>query len=195
MGFPSHTLELGNPPAKLFYRVIEPAQYNLTERSSNWVARGQQHYNFTFHADIPGKPNQWTASPRGTVILLHGYGLAQFSMAPWALRLAEEGWRCVLVDLRGHGKSTGKEIYFGTHETNDLSRLLDRMQADGELKGPVAAMGESVRRRAVVALGGGGSPRDQRGGDRPLQCFVECGVEHRPRLCRLVSAGIDQGGH
>jgi pimeloyl-ACP methyl ester carboxylesterase len=84
------------------------------------------------------------------VVLLHGYGLAQFSMAPWALRLAQEGWRCVLVDLRGHGKSTGKRIYFGIQETHDLSQLLDATGADGRLKEPVAAFGESYG--AVLAL-------------------------------------------
>jgi pimeloyl-ACP methyl ester carboxylesterase len=56
----------------------------------------------------------------------------------------------VLVDLRGHGKSTGRRIYFGTRETNDLSRLLDKMSADGQLTGPVAAMGESYG--AALAL-------------------------------------------
>ena len=75
--------------------------------------------------------------------MLHGYGLAQFSMAPWALRLAQEGWRCVLVDLRGHGKSTGKRIYFGIQEAHDLSQLLDQLAHDGRLKEPVAAFGES----------------------------------------------------
>jgi pimeloyl-ACP methyl ester carboxylesterase len=81
---------------------------------------------------------------------LHGYGLAQFSLAPWALRLAQEGWRCVLVDLRGHGKSTGKRIYYGTRETRDLSQLLDRLEQDGQLNDPVAAFGESYG--AALAL-------------------------------------------
>jgi len=49
----------------------------------------------------------------------------------------------VLVDLRGHGKSTGKQIFFGTRETEDLSQLLDKLAADGQLAGPVSAVGES----------------------------------------------------
>jgi pimeloyl-ACP methyl ester carboxylesterase len=148
--FPSHYVDAGNPQARLYYRVIEPAKYDLRVATSNWVEHGEQQFDFTFHAKLPGETNQWSAAPRGTVVLLHGYGLAQFSMAPWALRLAEEGWRCVLVDLRGHGKSTGKRIYFGTHETNDLSRLLDKMTAEGQLTGPVAVMGESYG--AALAL-------------------------------------------
>jgi dienelactone hydrolase len=91
-----------------------------------------------------------SAAPRGTVVLLHGYGLAQFAMTPWALRLAEDGWRCVLVDLRGHGDSTGKRIFYGLKETNDLSQLLDALSVRGELRPPVAAVGESYG--AALAL-------------------------------------------
>jgi pimeloyl-ACP methyl ester carboxylesterase len=71
-------------------------------------------------------------------------------MAPWALRLAQDGWRCVLVDLRGHGKSTGRRIYYGTQETRDLRQLLDQLEKDGQLAGPAAALGSSFG--AVLAL-------------------------------------------
>jgi pimeloyl-ACP methyl ester carboxylesterase len=141
---------VGPPTARLCYRVVEPADYNLISSPTNWLERGRKQFEFDFHADVPGRSNVWTSAPRGTVVLLHGYGLAQFSMAPWALRLAQEGWRCVLVDLRGHGKSTGSQIYFGVRETNDLSQLLDKLAQDGQLKEPVAAFGESYG--AALAL-------------------------------------------
>jgi len=148
--FPKQFVEVGPPPARLCYRIVEPADYHLKISSTNWLEDGRRQFEFTFHADLPGGSNAWTSAPRGTVVLLHGYGLAQFSMAPWALRLAQEGWRCVLVDLRGHGKSTGKRIYFGTREVHDLSQLLDELAHDGRLKEPVAAFGESYG--AVLAL-------------------------------------------
>lgn len=148
--FPSQYLDVGPPPARLRYRVVDPADYHLTVTSSNWVEDGEPQFDFDFQADLPGRTNRWTANPRGTVILLHGYGVAQFAMAPWALRIAQEGWRCVLVDLRGHGKSTGKRIYFGLQETNDLSLLLDQLTRDGRLIGPVSAVGESYG--GVIAL-------------------------------------------
>jgi len=148
--FPKQFVEVGPPGATLCYRVVEPADYHLKVSSTNWPEHGKTETEFDFHADIPGRTNLWTSAPRGTVVLLHGYGLAQFSMAPWALRLAEEGWRCVLVDLRGHGKSTGKRIYYGIQEVHDLGELLDQLEQDGNLKEPVAAMGESYG--AVMAL-------------------------------------------
>ena len=148
--FPKQFVAVGPPTARLCYRVVEPADYNLKSSSTNWLERGRKQFEFDFHADVPGRSNVWTSAPRGTVVLLHGYGLAQFSMAPWALRLAQEGWRCVLVDLRGHGKSTGSQIYFGVRETNDLSQLVDKLAQDGQLKEPVAAFGESYG--AALAL-------------------------------------------
>lgn len=148
--FPKRYAEVGPPPARLCYRVIDPADYHVSVTSSNWLEDGKPQYQFDFQADVPGPTNAWTTAPRGTVFLLHGYGLAQFSMAPWALRLAEAGWRCVLVDLRGHGKSGGRQIYFGLRETNDLSQLLDELDGEAPRTGPVAVVGESYG--AALAL-------------------------------------------
>ncbi len=148
--FPRHYVSVGPPAARLCYRVIEPATYRVSVTTSNWIEHGRQRFKFTFEASVPAATNVWTATPRGTVFLLHGYGLAQFSLAPWALRLAEAGWRCVLVDLRGHGRSTGQKIYYGLQETHDLSQLLDALAANGAITPPVAALGESYG--AAVAL-------------------------------------------
>jgi len=140
---PAHYAKVGSPSVRLQYRIVEPMDYHFKVTSTNWLDHGKQLYQFNFHADTPGQTNAWTGKPRGTVVLLHGYALAEFAMAPWAMQLAQEGWRCVLVDLRGHGKSTGKQIYFGTRETHDLSDLLDTLAARNELALPVSAMGES----------------------------------------------------
>jgi pimeloyl-ACP methyl ester carboxylesterase len=141
---------VGPPPAQLCYRVIEPADYHLTVSSTNWMESGAKRTEYDFHAALPAQTNAWTARPRGTVVLLHGYALAQFSMMPWALQLAQAGWRCVLVDLRGHGKSGGKRIYYGLRETHDLGQLLDQLAQHGQLQAPVAAFGESYG--AAMAL-------------------------------------------
>lgn len=148
--FPAQWVNVGPPQAELLYRVIEPQDFHLNITSTNWVEREHPRFRFSFRADLPSETNSWTRSPRGTVILLHGYGLAQFSMFPWSMFLAEHGWRCVLVDLRGHGKSTGRRIYFGVQETHDLSRLLDALTSESQLSPPVTALGESYG--AALAL-------------------------------------------
>lgn len=148
--FPAGFVNVGPPPARLSYHIVDPADFQFTVSSTNWMQRGRPRYIFSFSAHVPGRTNVWTLAPRGTVVLLHGYGVAQFAMAPWALRLAENGWRCVLVDLRGHGKSTGKRIYYGVKETHDMSQLLDQLARNGQLVPPVAAIGESYG--AALAL-------------------------------------------
>lgn len=146
---PSQFAEVGPPTARLRYRVVEPADYHLKITTTNWMEHGERRDQFTFDAEAP-QTNHWTASPRGTVFLLHGYGLAEFSMVPWAWRLAESGWRCVLVDLRGHGRSTGNTVYFGLKESHDMSQLLDVLTNRGQLAPPVAVIGESYG--AALAL-------------------------------------------
>lgn len=141
--FPVHFVTVGPPEAKLCYRVMDPEDYRLRGGSARRVEHGRTNFVLSFGADVPGKTNQWTLNPRGTVVLLHGYGLAQFAMTPWAFRLAQDGWRCVLVDLRGHGKSTGKKIFYGTREANDMKQLLDALENASELRKPVTAFGES----------------------------------------------------
>ena len=148
--FTKQYIAVGPPAATLCYRVIEPADYEFTVSATNWMEHDRQRTEYDFRASLPARTNRWTEHPRGTVVLLHGYALAQFSMMPWALRLAQDGWRCVLVDLRGHGKSTGRKIYYGIQETHDLSQLLDGLAKSGQLTEPVAAIGESYG--AVMAL-------------------------------------------
>ncbi len=148
--YPARFVDVGPPSARLHYRLVEPADYRLEVSATNWLERGRTHFKFSFRAAVPGRTNDWSRAPRGTVVLLHGYGVSQFTMAPWALRLAQDGWRCVLVDLRGHGKSTGRRIYFGVQEASDLSQLLDALARDGRLAPPVSAIGESYG--AALAL-------------------------------------------
>ena len=146
---PAQYADVGPPAARLHYRIVEPANYQLKVSSTNWVEHGEDRYRFTFRAEVP-RTNAWSAKPRGTVFLLHGYGLAEFSMVPWAWQLAQNGWRCVLVDLRGHGKSTGKSIYYGLKESPDMSQLLDQLTKQGRVASPVAVIGESYG--AALAL-------------------------------------------
>jgi len=148
--FPPHFVKVGPPAARLRYRIVEPADYQCVGSATNWLRAGRTNFQFTFKAKIPGMNNAWTDSPRGTVVLLHGYGVGEFALAPWALRLAEEGWRCVLLDLRGHGKSTGRQIYYSIQETHDLSQLLDELDRNSRLSPPVHAFGDSYG--AALAL-------------------------------------------
>ena len=75
--FPKQFAEVGSPPARLCYRVIEPADYDLKVSSTNWLEHGRERTEFDFRANLNAPTNLWTLQPRGTVLLLHGYALAQ----------------------------------------------------------------------------------------------------------------------
>jgi pimeloyl-ACP methyl ester carboxylesterase len=69
--------------------------------------------------------------PKGTLVFLHGYLQDKRFLTPWAIRLAQAGYRCVLLDLRGHGESTGKHISFGAYESADVSAVIDDLARRG----------------------------------------------------------------
>lgn len=89
-------------------------------------------------------------APRGTVLVLHGIRDSKRSMLGLGRRLASQGYRAVLVDQRGHGRSSGRWLTFGVFESQDLVQLLDRLQRDGLLVRPLGAVGFSYG--ASVAL-------------------------------------------
>jgi dipeptidyl aminopeptidase/acylaminoacyl peptidase len=64
-------------------------------------------------------------------------------MAPVANRLAHAGYRSVLVDLRGHGASSGEFLTYGVKESRDMVELLDSLEKRGLVAGKLAAYGFS----------------------------------------------------
>lgn len=208
--FPLHSMDVGPPRARLQYRVIEPRDYKVSSNSTNWQEQGKTWFKFTFRQEMPGSPTRYTGAPRGLIVLLHGYSLNHRRMVPWAFLLAQKGWRCVLVDLRGHGKSTGKRIHFGVVETNDLSQLLNEFARRDQLVEPVGVLGESYgaalalrwktvepRVHSVVAI----APyaelsravlkiREQNASFVP-EFLIKTGLKHLPKILRTNADDLD----
>lgn len=147
---PLQLATVGSPPVTLAYRILPPADYALEAVVTNHPSSSGSRPFYRFRATVPGTPTPYSDHPRGTAVLLHGYGLNQDSMIPWALALGEAGWRCVLVDLRGHGDSGGDRIYFGIREPADLSALLNELERRQQASWPVDVVGVSYG--AAVAL-------------------------------------------
>lgn len=148
--FHRESILVGPPEAKLAFRVVEPAEYHSRMQEITGFADGRTTHYFRYSATIPGIPFPPSRPVAGTLVLLHGYGLDERVMMPWALHFASLGWRCVLVDLRGHGRSGGRKVFFGPVEARDLTALLDALHATGRLTRPVLAAGESYG--AAVSL-------------------------------------------
>ncbi|WP_434982898.1 alpha/beta fold hydrolase [Xanthomonas arboricola] len=124
----------------IFWRAIDPGQYAMHYRYL-----GQRHdpahaldVDFSFKVPTATPP-----TPRGTVVLLHGWMMDGDSLLPWSLELAQAGYRVITIDLRNHGHSGGGPSGYGTRESDDVIDVLNALQPRGEIRGPLYLFGIS----------------------------------------------------
>lgn len=135
-------VRVGPPAAELAVAVLEPGNYAFNyqvelkqnDKGRKWLA---PKLDWT----VPAQPA--ATAPKGTVLVLHGYRDAKENMLHWAIVLAEFGYRAVLVDLRGHGRSTGDSIAYGAFEAKDLGQVVDDLDRRGLLTGKLGVIGVS----------------------------------------------------
>jgi pimeloyl-ACP methyl ester carboxylesterase len=132
-------------PAQLAVAVLEPRDYKFVHELKD--GKPGTHADTTileFHMAVAG-PDKFgpLLPPKGTIVLLHGVMMTKESMLHWGFFLAQKGYRIVLVDLRGHGRSTGDIITYGAWETADLSQVLDDLTRRGIVTGRVGVLGLS----------------------------------------------------
>jgi pimeloyl-ACP methyl ester carboxylesterase len=72
--------------------------------------------------------------------------------------LVRAGYRAVMPDLRGHGRSTGETLSYGVFEARDLADTLDALVAGGLAHSQVGVMGNSYG-AAVAVQWAGADPR------------------------------------
>lgn len=93
-------------------------------------------------------------TPAGTVLVVHGVWDEGIWMLGTAKMLAESGYRAVLVDLRGHGRSSGEWMSYGVQEAEDLSQVLDALEERRLLEGPAGVWGISYGATTAIHLAG-----------------------------------------
>lgn len=145
LGIERHRFHVPGGP-ELAYRVVRPRAYGMQYHFARTEDGVAMRFDFSNSADertpVPGV---------GTVVLLHGWGMDGSSMLPWAIGLAEYGWRAVLVDLRNHGESGRAPAGFGPREGLDVAALLASLgSGDDDADQPLALFGVSYG--AVAAL-------------------------------------------
>ncbi len=100
------------------------------------------------------EPDEQYKYPKGTVLVLHGIFMRSAWMMPQAKMLAAAGYRAVLVDLRGHGRSGGERLTFGRQEAEDLAQVIDELERRELLAGRVGVYGFSYGATAAIHLAG-----------------------------------------
>ena len=147
------------------------------------------------------------AEPVGTVLLLHGHRDNKDELMFVARELVGIGYRAVLVDLRGHGRSSGDYLSFGVFESNDLVQVLDTLEGKGLLAGSVGVLGFSfggatgiqlaakdLRVRAVASISAFHSLRAVVGDY--VDCFLPfvCPFLSEQRIQQAVDRAGEMGG-
>jgi pimeloyl-ACP methyl ester carboxylesterase len=159
-------VHVAEPRADIVVASIEPGDYGFEYDLGLEYVEGRDPNIHRFNAFW--RPARDAVRPmplKGTLVFLHGYLQDKRFLTPWAIRLAQEGYRCAMVDLRGHGDSTGEHISFGAFEARDISAVIDdlgrrgwdvsRVGLFGVSYGASVALltaGRDSRVRAVVAF-------------------------------------------
>jgi len=142
---------VGPPKAEIAVGVLEPGDYHFTYKIKETVSPDGESGKVEFNFDFKPRQPRGDSLPRGTLVLLHGVMMNKESMIlPWGIYFAQQGYRVVLVDLRGHGASTGKWIGFGAWEPADLMKVTDELQRRHLLAGRMGVFGVSYG--AAVAI-------------------------------------------
>ncbi|WP_425501662.1 alpha/beta fold hydrolase [Pseudoxanthomonas koreensis] len=123
----------------VFWRALDPGDYRM---HYDWLGRhGSQRQRMDYALSLQAPARALT--PRGTVVLLHGWMMDGGSLLPWSVELAERGYRTITVDLRNHGRSGTGPSGYGTREAGDVVAVLRQLQAQGEVTGPLHVLGVS----------------------------------------------------
>ena len=122
---PNFIVEIRNPlivfARKSFYDTeFKPTTDNISK--FHFKTRD----NLTLTADIYSISN-----PKANIVLLHGIRSNKEHWHNMALWLNRNGYNAIALDMRAHGESQGTYCSFGYYEKQDISKLIDTLQAQG----------------------------------------------------------------
>ncbi len=117
-----------------------------------WVRVGPPEATLSVAVLDPHQTQKQNIPPRGTVLVLHGIYTRGLTMLPQAKALTRAGYRAVLVDLRGQGRSTGEYLGFGVQEAQDLSQVIDALDRERLIAGEIGVWGISYGATTAIHL-------------------------------------------
>lgn len=92
--------------------------------------------------------------PRATLLALHGLRDDKRTLVGLARRMTRDEVRVVLLDLRGHGASTGETLTYGAVEGRDARQVVAALDRRGLLVEPLGVYGASYGGAVAHQLAG-----------------------------------------
>lgn len=166
----------------VFWRAFDPGAYGLDYAyRPDGSHRGRMDFSLDAHA-----PSVSSIPPRGTVLLLHGWMMDGGSLLPWALQLAEAGYRTISLDLRNHGRSGAAPAGYGTREARDVADVITTLREQGEITGTLHVFGVSYG--AATAIFSAREPGVGIDGVVALESFENAGNAIRDMVPHLLAS-------
>ena len=131
-------------------------------------------------ADVRGDPDAWP------VLFLHGGGQTRFAWGRTAEIVAQEGWRTIALDQRGHGESD----WAPNGDYSFTSFCADTVAVCDELGKPPVLVGASLGGMAAM-LAEGTSDRTVSSGLVLVDITPNSNPEGIERIRRFMESGLD----
>jgi len=173
----------GRDGVPIFWRAVDPGNYGFRYTYARTAGADGLPFRLGFDGAPPRAPV--LSTPRGTVILLHGWMMDGDSLLPWSLTLAQAGYRTIALDLRNHGQSGAGPSGYGTRESDDVVRVIDELRQRGEIAGPLYLFGVSYG--AATALFTADKLGDRVAGVVAMESFANAGRGIRDMVPHLLS--------
>jgi len=148
----------------IFYSLHLNAQIDLVKLQQEYMSRKPALDSMYAYPDVPFDSLRVTSEdaisisfwwmPRekkkGTILLVHGFGMNKSHMLPRAKIYYNLGYNVLLVDLRARGQSAGKLATPGPETGNDVAAVIQYYSSKLNDYGPLILAGYSHGGRAVV---------------------------------------------
>jgi pimeloyl-ACP methyl ester carboxylesterase len=133
---------------RIAYWYGRPRDYGMTLDARERRKGGHLAFHVDFHFNALEKVMPLPA--RGSVVLLHPWGMEGSAMAVWGLAFAGAGYVVAMPDLRGQGRSDDVPVGYGPREAGDIVALVRDLESSHRLPPPVYLLGASYG--ATVAI-------------------------------------------
>ena len=134
---------------RIAYWYGAPRDYGVRIRVEEHRDRRHVAFQAAFHFRA-GQDRAPLLPARGSVVLLHPWGMEGSAMTTWGLLFASAGYVVVMPDLRSQGRSDDAPVGYGPREAEDIADLAHGLEAAHDLPGPLYLLGASYG--ATVAL-------------------------------------------